>query len=88
MDDYDEIIPAWFLVGGVVLRRIFLCTSLVRLAAEHDIAHSGEGVPRNVCRNFEKMDVYGCSTNSLASASLAELLSVNVSKSGDEQFSA
>ena len=86
MDDYDELIPAWFLVGGVVLRRILLCTFLVRLTAELDLAHYGEEVPRNVCRNSEKMDAWGCSANSLASAPLAELLSANVSKSGDEQF--
>ena len=40
-------------------------------------------VPRNACRNYEIVGDYWSSSNSLASASLAELLRVNTSKTGD-----
>ena len=86
MDAYAELIPAWFL-GGVVLRRIFLCTSLVRLCFRIWPCVPCEEVPRDVCRNSETIADYWGATNSLASTSLAELLRVNTSKSGDGRSS-
>ena len=83
MDAYDELIPEWFL-GGVVLRRIFL----VRICFRTRPCFPREGVPRDVCRNPETIGDYWGATNSLASASLAELLRVNTSKSRDDQSSA
>ena len=54
-DDGAELIPVWFL-GGVVLWRIFLCTSLVRLCFR---SWSLEEVLRHVCRIAERCTTTG-----------------------------
>ena len=69
-------------------QRMFLCTSLVRFCFGTWPCVPCEDVPRDVCRNSETIGDYWGFTYSLAGASLAELLNVNVSMFGDEQFPA
>ena len=46
-------------MGSVVFRRIFLCTSLVRFASEHDRARScGKKCLEMFAENAEKFDVF------------------------------